>query len=67
MSYIVIDLETTRLFQRGPIPHITKIAAQGMASEEKFFCYVKPLIPITAEAQKVTEISWNGTEITVKG
>lgn len=38
-----------------------------MACGEKFSCYVKPLIPITAEAQKVTGISWNGTEMTVKG
>ena len=38
-----------------------------MASGEKFSSYVKPLIPITAEAEKVTGISWTGTEMTVKG
>lgn len=38
-----------------------------MTSGEKSSCYVKPLIPISAEAQKVTGISWNGTEMTVKG
>lgn len=53
--------------QRGIIPHITQIAAQDMASGEKFSSYVKPLIPITAEAEKVTGISWTGTEMTVKG
>lgn len=37
-----------------------------MACGEKFSCYLKPLIPITAEAQKVTGISWNRTEMTVK-
>ena len=37
-----------------------------MATKEKFSCYVKPLIPITAEAEKITGISWNGTEMTVK-
>lgn len=67
MSYVVIDLETTGLIQRGLIPHITQISAQDMACGEKFSCYAKPLIPITAEAQNVTGISWNGTEITVKG
>lgn len=53
--------------QRGLIPHITQIAAQDMASGEKFSCYIKPLIPISAEAQKVTGVSWNGTAMTVKG
>lgn len=47
---------------RGLIPRITQIAAQEMACGEKFSCYLKPLIPITAEAQRVTGISWNGTE-----
>lgn len=67
VSYVVIDLETTGLIQRGLIPHITQIAAQDMASGEKFSCYIKPLIPISVEAQKVTGISWNGTAMTVKG
>lgn len=48
--------------QRGFIPRITQTAAQEMACGEKFSCYLKPLIPITAEAQRVTGISWNGTE-----
>ena len=50
----------------GLIPHITQIAAEDMATWEKFSCYIKPLIPITAEAEKITGISWNGTEMTVK-
>ena len=37
-----------------------------MATREKFSCDVKPLIPIPAEAQKITGISLNGTEMTVK-
>ena len=52
--------------QRGLIPHITQIAVEDMATREKFSCYVKPLIPITAEAEKITVVSWNGTEMTVK-
>ena len=39
-----------------------------MATKETFSyaCYVKPLIPITAEAEKIAGIPWNGTEMTVK-
>lgn len=47
--------------------HITQIAAQDIAIGEKISCYVKRIIPITAEAQKVTGISGNGTDMTVKG
>ncbi|XP_062595091.1 uncharacterized protein LOC134256466 [Saccostrea cucullata] len=55
LSYVVIDLETSGLIQRGIIPHITQIAAQDMASGEKFSWYVKPLIPITAKARKKSQ------------
>ena len=42
------------------------MAAEDMTTREKFSCYVKPLIPITAVAEKITGISWNGFEMTVK-
>ena len=56
------------LFQSsGDLSHIfTQIAAENMATREKFSCDVKPLIPITAEAEKITGISLNGNEMTVK-
>lgn len=38
-----------------------------MASGKKFSCYVKPLVPFTVEAKKVTGISWSGTKMTVNG
>lgn len=52
---------------RGLIPHFTEIAAQDIAIGEKISCYVKLLIPITTEAQKVKGIFGNGADMTVKG
>lgn len=57
LIFALIDLETTELIQRRLIPHITlRTTAQDFAIEEKFSGYVKRLIPITAESQKVMGI-----------
>ena len=38
------------------MPHITQIAAMEIRSRDKFGVYSKPLLPISAEAQRVTGI-----------
>ena len=51
----------------GVVPHITQIAATNLQTGDKLNLYVRPGCPISAEAQRVTGITTNGTSMAVNG